>query len=56
MNNDTDLMDALRNLNKAAYAAIKAGRDVEKYPYLNRQKLRQIARLTDDMVEHTMVE
>ena len=46
-----NLKDALRRLNEAAYAAIRAGADVDEYPYLNRQRLRQIARLTDEAVE-----
>jgi hypothetical protein len=49
------LTDALRDLNKAAYAAIRAGKDTTAYPMLNRQKLREIARLTDEIFENPMV-
>ena len=45
------LMKALRDLNEAAYAAIKAGRDTTEYPMLNRQMLRQIAGMTDSLVD-----
>ena len=45
---------AVRNLNEAAYAAIKACRDTTKYPDINRHSLREIARETDKLVdEHT---
>lgn len=50
-----ELKDALRHLNEAAYAAIRAGKDTTQYPYLNRQKLREIARATDEMVDHPMI-
>jgi hypothetical protein len=51
----TELKDALRDLNKAAYAAIRAGKDTTTYPMLNRQKLYEIARMTDDIFENPMV-
>lgn len=47
-----DLRQALATLNAAAYAAIRAGKDTTAYPDLNRAKLREIARMTDEMVEH----
>ncbi len=46
-----NLRPALKALNDAAYAAIRAGKDTTLHPMLNREKLRQIARLTDEMVE-----
>lgn len=46
-----DLMQALADLNKAAYAAIRAGRDTTAYPDLNRAALRRIARETDMLLE-----
>ena len=45
------LMTALRELNKAARAALMAGRDTTKYPMLNRQMLRQIVTMTDALME-----
>ncbi len=51
----TELTDALRDLNQAAYAAIRAGKDTTAYPMLNREKLRKIARLTDEILENPMV-
>jgi len=49
---DTDpLRDALWALNEAAYAAMKAGRDTVQYPMLNRQMLRQVAHMTDELVD-----
>ena len=49
------LREALKALNEAAYAAIRAGKDTTEFPMLNREKLRQIARLTDEMVEQPMI-
>jgi hypothetical protein len=43
--------DALRALNTAAYDALRAGRDTGTYPDLNRQALREIARMTDRLVD-----
>lgn len=53
---DDDLFGALAKLNRAAYAAIRAGKDTTAHPMLNREKLRQIARLTDEMVEQPNVQ
>ena len=53
---ETELMQALRQLNEAAYSAIRAGKDTAQYPMLDRQKLRKIARLTDEIFERPMVE
>ena len=47
----TDLNIALRALNDAAYAAIRAGRDTTAYPMLDRQSLRDIAAATDKLVD-----
>jgi hypothetical protein len=47
----TDLQSALRALNDAAYAAIRAGKDTTQYPDLNRRALREIARATDRLVD-----
>lgn len=46
---------AIRNLNKAAYAAIRAGKDTTLYPSIDRQSLSLIAAETDRLVdyEHT---
>lgn len=52
----TALNDALRDLNNAAHAAIRAGKDTTTYPMLNREKLRVIARLTDEIFENPMVD
>jgi hypothetical protein len=46
-----DLMGALAELNRAAYAAIRVGKDTTAFPNLNRERLRYIARLTDEMFE-----
>ena len=45
------LFAALKALNAAAYDAIKAGRDTTRYPDLHRQMLREIAGMTDDLVD-----
>lgn len=47
----TDLKQALRDLNEAAHAAIRAGKDTTRYPDLNREALRRIARETDMLVD-----
>ena len=53
----SDLNTALRSLNKAAYDAIRAGQDTTLYPDLDRQSLRVIARMTDDLVDdHAIME
>lgn len=49
-----ELTQALRDLNEAAYAAIRAGKDIALYPRLDRVTLRDIARMTDIMVETPM--
>lgn len=53
---DDDLFGALAKLNRAAYAAIRAGKDTAAHPMLNREKLRQIAKMTDEMVEQPSAE
>ena len=45
------LLDILQTLNKAAYAAIKAGSDTSIHPDLDRQSLREIAWATDKLVD-----
>lgn len=45
------LAAALRTLNEAAYAAIRAGSDTTEHPDLDRQLLRDIARATDRLVD-----
>lgn len=42
---------AIRALNAAAYAALRAARDTEALPMVNRQRLREIAALTDKQVD-----
>lgn len=46
-----DLMKALRDLNEAAYAALRAGSDTTAHPDLNREGLRRIAKMTDRLVD-----
>ncbi len=43
--------EAIRALNAAAYAALRAARDTEALPMVNRQRLREIAALTDKQVD-----
>lgn len=54
-NKQTDTPDtyqqAIRNLNEAAYAAIRACRDTTKYPDINRHDLHEIARTTDRLLD-----
>ncbi len=50
-----NLREALKTLNDAAYTAIRSGKDTTEFPMLNRQKLRQIAKLTDEMVDQPMI-
>ena len=45
------LQEALKALNAAAYDAIRAGRDTTAYPMLDRQALREIAAMTDKLVD-----
>ncbi|MDT8329009.1 MAG: hypothetical protein RQ750_16805 [Roseovarius sp.] len=47
------LHEALKALNKAAYDAIRAGRDTTMHPDLDRQSLREIVWTTDKLVEKT---
>lgn len=42
---------AIRNLNEAAYAAMKACKDTALYPDVDRQTLRRIALDSDKLVE-----
>lgn len=44
-------MQAIRALNAAAYAALRAAKDTEALPMVNRQRLREIAALTDNQVD-----
>lgn len=46
-----DLHAALQALNRAAYAAMRAGRDTTLHPFLDRQALREIATATDKLVD-----
>lgn len=43
--------EAIRALNSAAYAAIRACSDMTDHPMVDRQSLRQIARMTDELVD-----
>ena len=52
----TDLHEALQKLNKAAYAAIRAGHDTEQHPMLDRQSLREIAWATDKLVDDNAIQ
>ena len=47
----SNLNAALRALNDAAYAAIRAGSNTTLYPYLDRQTLREICTATDKLVD-----
>ena len=51
MTDRPNLKDALRALNEAAYAAIRAGIDTRKHPHLDRQTLQEIATATDKLVD-----
>lgn len=51
MTADDPLFAALKALNAAAYYAIMAGRDTTQYPDIHRQMLREIAGMTDDLVD-----
>ena len=44
------LYEALRALNNAAYAAMRAGGDTTMYPDLDRQSLREIAQASGQLV------
>lgn len=41
----------LQALNKAAYAAIRAGSDTRQHPHLDRQTLQEICHMTDKLVD-----
>lgn len=43
--------EAIRALNNAAYAVIRACSDTVQYPMVDRQSLREIARATDKLVD-----
>lgn len=51
MTQPDNLDTALRALNKAAYDAIRAGKDTTLYPMLDRQTLRKLCTLTDNLVD-----
>ena len=42
---------AAKALNEAAYAALRAAKDTEALPMVNRKMLRDIARFSDDLVD-----
>ena len=42
---------AIKALNSAAYAALRAAKDTTALPNVNRHLLRGIARMTDDLVD-----
>ena len=44
-------MDAVRDLNNAAYAAMRACKDTTRYPMVNRHMLREIAAMADKLVD-----
>lgn len=44
-------MESVRRLNEAAYAAIRACKDTTRYPMINRHMLREIAAMTDKLVD-----
>ena len=44
--------DAIRALNKAAYAAVRAGGDTTALPDIDRHSLRLICGETDRLVDH----
>jgi uncharacterized Fe-S center protein len=43
--------EAVRRLNEAAYAAIRSCKDTTRYPMINRHMLRQIAAMSDKLVD-----
>lgn len=45
------LQEALRALNVAAYDAYRAGKDTTEYPDFNRQAMRDLLRMTDNLVD-----
>ena len=44
-------MEAMKALNEAAYAAFRAAKDTTRYPYIDRQALREIAAETDRLFD-----
>lgn len=44
--------EAIRALNKAAYAAVRAGRDTTEWPNIDRHSLRLICWETDRLVDY----
>lgn len=42
---------AVKALNEAAYAALRAAKDTTALPMINRGLLRKVARITDDLVD-----
>jgi hypothetical protein len=48
---ERNYMDAVRALNSAAYAALRAAKDTEALPMINRALLRSIAKNTDSLVD-----
>lgn len=48
-------MEAVKALNEAAYAAIRAGSDTTALPLIDRRALREIARETDRLVDQDFV-
>lgn len=51
MSKPDEYMSAVRGLNEAAYAALRAANDTSKFPMVNRQMLREIAKMTDKLVD-----
>ena len=49
---DLTYSEAIRTLNKAAYAAIRAGKDTTDLPDIDRHSLRLIASETDRLVDY----
>lgn len=50
-NTEDPFAKALKVLNEAAYKALRACRDVEKYPLADRQALRELCAKTDKLVD-----
>ncbi len=44
-------ISAIKAANAAAYAALRSARDTDALPMVNRQRLREIAALTDKQVD-----
>lgn len=56
MTDKAKYLDAIRALNDAAYAALRAARDTTALPMVNRQRLREIATLTDKQADEGVPE